>query len=171
MINPSVKMNIVFKWFFWRFIEVPKAIVLGWGNFLKFNLVYFSIGALITSLFSPWRADKGDYGRGFDAKRYFETFLGNMISRVLGAIMRLVIIVVGIVMQVCIFFAGFFVLIIWVFLPAIVVAGFLGAVGSQASWAKYLASLCLVIIIFEIKKFSGKAFKNSKLKYSLKLVN
>ncbi|MFH0739489.1 MAG: ATP-dependent Clp protease ATP-binding subunit [bacterium] len=161
-------MNIVFKWFFWRFIEVPKAIVLGWANFLKFNLVYFSIGALIKSLLSPWRADKGDYGRGFDAKRYFETFLGNMISRVLGAIIRLALIVVGLAMQICIFFAGFFALIIWVFLPAVVMAGFLGAIGSEASWAKYLALLCLIITLWEIKKFFGKGFKNSKLRYSLK---
>ncbi|MDO8524437.1 MAG: ATP-dependent Clp protease ATP-binding subunit [bacterium] len=168
MINPCPKRNIFLKWLFWHFIDVPKAIVLGWKNFLKFNLYYFSIGVLIKSLLSPWRGDVGDYGRGFDAKRYFETFLGNMISRVLGAIIRLVIIAIGLVMQVCIFFAGLFILILWIFLPAVVVVGFFTAIGSESSWSKYLALLCFLIIVWEAKRFFEKSVKNSKLKYSLK---
>lgn len=129
MLNPSPKLNIFLKWLFWHFIEMPKAIANGWGNFLKFNFHYFSIGALIKSLFSPWKGDVGDYGRGFDAKKYFDTFFGNMISRVLGAIIRLVIIAFGLVFGVLTFVIGSFVLLIWICLPIIVVAGFLYAIG------------------------------------------
>ncbi|MEK7104072.1 MAG: hypothetical protein AAB842_01565 [Patescibacteria group bacterium] len=129
MLNPSPKINIFLKWLFWHFIEVPKVITLGWKNFLRFNFNYFSVGALLKSLFSPWRGDVGDYGRGFDAKKYFDTFLGNMISRVLGAIIRLVLIFIGLACAVFIFFAGLFVLLIWICLPAIVVAGLLYAIG------------------------------------------
>ena len=129
MLNPSPKRNIFLKWLFWHFIEVPKTIVLGWKNFLKFNLNYFSIGALLMSLFVPWKGDTGDYGRGFDAKRYFETFLGNIISRVLGAIVRLVIIAIGLVFFIATLFVGFFVLVIWILLPVIVIAGFFYSIG------------------------------------------
>lgn len=133
MLNPSPKWNIFLKWLFWHFIEVPKNISLGWKNFLKFNLVYFSIWPLLKSLLSPWRGDVGDYGRGFDAKRYFETFLGNIISRVLGAIIRLVIIAIGLVMQVFIFFAGLFILVTWICLPIIIILGLFYAVGALLS--------------------------------------
>ncbi len=160
MLNAKPKLNIVFKWVFWHFIEVSKVIILGWGNFLKFNLVYFSVGDLIKSLFAPWRGDVGNYGRGFDAKRYFETFFSNMISRVLGAIVRLVIIAVGLAMQVLIFFAGLFVLIIWICLPGLVVAGFFTAIGSRSI---YVALFCFLIIIWEAKKFFEKSIKNSKI--------
>lgn len=130
MLNPSPKRNIFLKWLFWHFVEVPKAIALGWKNFLKFNFNYFSVWALLKSLFSPWRGDTGDYGRGFDIKVYFNTFLGNMISRVLGAIIRLVLIFIGLVCSVFIFFIGLFVLLIWIFLPVIIIAGFLYAIGA-----------------------------------------
>ncbi len=129
MLNPSPKHNIFLRWLFWHFIEMPKAILLGWKNFLKFNFHYFSIFALIASLFSPWKGDTGDYGRGFDAKRYFDTFLGNMISRVLGAIIRLVIIVFGLAFILLTLLIGFLVLLIWLSLPIIVVAGFFYAIG------------------------------------------
>lgn len=168
MLNPSPKRNIFLKWLFWHFIEAPKNIILGWKNFLKFNFYYFSIKDLLKSLLSPWRADVGDYGRGFDAKRYFETFLGNMISRVLGAIVRIVIIATGLLAEICIFFVGLFVLIIWICLPAIVAAGFFTAIGSRSSPSIYLALLCFLIILWETKKFFDKKIKNPKLKYSLK---
>ncbi len=129
MLESSPKHNIFFKWLFWHFVEATKAILQGWKNFLKFNLSYFSIGLLLKSLFSPWRADKASYGRGFDLKVYFDTFLGNMISRILGAIIRFVVIVAGLAFEVVIFLAGLFVLLFWICLPIIVILGFFYALG------------------------------------------
>jgi len=108
---------------------MPKVILLGWKNFLKFNFHYFSIFALMASLLSPWKGDTGDYGRGFDPKRYFNTFLGNMISRVLGAIIRLVIIAFGLIFILLTLLTGCLVLLVWLSLPFIVVAGFFYAIG------------------------------------------
>ncbi|MDD4990510.1 MAG: hypothetical protein PHW31_04395 [Candidatus Pacebacteria bacterium] len=129
MLNSSPKHNIFFKWVFWHFVEATRSIFLGWKNFLKFNLNYFSIGLLLKHLLRPWRADKGAYARGFDIKQYFNTFLGNMISRILGAIIRLVVIAAGLVFEIVIFFAGLFVLLFWIFLPVIVILGFFYAIG------------------------------------------
>lgn len=170
MLNPSPKVNIFLKWIFWHFVEVPKAIIVGWKNFLKYNFYYFSVKGLLKSLFAPWKGDLGDYGRGFDAKKYFDTFLGNMISRVLGAVIRLVLIAIGLACFVFIFFIGLFVLLVWIFLPAIVVVGFLGAIGGGVgrSWPIYLTLLGFLIIIWEAKRFFKKSGKNPKLKYSLK---
>lgn len=130
MLNPSPKRNILFKWFFWHFIEVPKSIISGWKNFLKFNLNYFSIFDLLLSLLSPWKGDTASYGRGFDAKRYLDTFLGNMISRILGAIIRAVIIVIGIVFFAATFLIGLAVLLVWIFLPGIFLAAFFYFIGA-----------------------------------------
>ncbi|MDD5433337.1 MAG: hypothetical protein PHE77_01615 [Candidatus Pacebacteria bacterium] len=129
MLNPSPKHNIIFQWLFWHFVESVKNIFLGWKNFLRFNFNYFSVGQLLKSLFSPWKGDISSYGRGFDAARYFNTFLGNMISRVLGALIRLVLIVLGLVFGLGVFLAGALVLIVWICLPAIVVAGLFYAIG------------------------------------------
>lgn len=129
MLNPSPKHNIFLKWLFWHFIEAPKNILLGWKNFLKFIFHYFSIGALLASFFAPWKGDLEDYGRGLDIKKYFNAFLGNMISRALAALIRLIIIVVGLFLALITFFIGFLILVVWLLLPVIVVGGVLYAIG------------------------------------------
>lgn len=129
MLEVSPKRNIFFKWVFWHFTEAAGGILRAWKNFLRFNLGYFSVGSLIKSLLSPWRGDKAAYTRGFDPKQYFNTFFANMISRALGAIIRLVIIAVGLALEAVIFLIGAFVLIFWICLPVIVILGFFYAIG------------------------------------------
>lgn len=165
MLNPSSKHNIIFQWFFWHFIDIPQNILLGWKNFIKFNFNYFSVGSLLKSLLSPWKGDIDSYGRGFDAGRYFTTFLGNMISRVLGAIIRLVIIVLGLFFGAGVFLAGALIFIIWICLPAIVFTGFFFAIGDRTMPAIFLS---LLIIFWEARIFFAKKYKNPKLKYSIK---
>lgn len=129
MIEPSPKHNILFKWLFWHFIEVPKEILKAWKNFLVFNFHYFSVVGLLKSLLAPWRRQTESYGKGFDPKRYLTVFASNMISRVLGAAVRTVIILLGLIFEVLVFAAGLAVLISWLLLPALVLAGFFCGMG------------------------------------------
>lgn len=107
----------------WHFWDVPKGLVQAWKNFLWFNLKYFSVALLLKTLFAPWHGYKESYGRGFDIKRYFESFMFNMISRAIGAIVRIVFIVIAICLEVLIFFAGMIIFIIWFVLPILLLAG------------------------------------------------
>ncbi len=129
MLEPNKKVNILPRWIVWHFVEVPKNILIGWKNFLAFNFHYFSTVSLLKSWFSPWRKDTASYGRGFDPKRFVSTLFGNLISRVLGAIVRTVIIAVGLIFEVLTFIIGFIVFLIWFFLPLIVIAGFFYGIG------------------------------------------
>ena len=63
------------------------------------------------------------YGRGFDLKRYFEAFTFNMISRSLGAVMRVVLIGVGLGIEIFLFLGGIVILIGWLVLPLILIFG------------------------------------------------
>lgn len=111
--------NIFFQRIAWHFIEVPKEILRIWKNFLLFNLNYFSIPLLLKTLFSPWRKYKESYRGAFNIGRYLETFFANIIYCVLGAIVRSFLIIIGLLLEVFIFFAGPIVLIIWIVLPII----------------------------------------------------
>jgi len=84
---------------------------------LVFNIRYFSIPLLFKTFFSYWRRFRGSYGRGFDLKVYFEAFSFNIISRLIGAVMRTALISMGLTVEVVIFLAGLIVLIGWMILP------------------------------------------------------
>ncbi|KXB07798.1 hypothetical protein AKJ56_02325 [candidate division MSBL1 archaeon SCGC-AAA382N08] len=98
-------------------------IIKAWRNYLVFNPTYFSMPALARTLFSYWRQYHYSYGRGFDPQRYFEAFTFNMISRVLGALIRLFLLFLGAVVEVFIVVGGFLILLIWLILPLLLIAG------------------------------------------------
>ncbi|MDI6882852.1 MAG: hypothetical protein QMC93_00015 [Patescibacteria group bacterium] len=123
MIEACPKRNIIFKFLVWHFFEAPKGILKGWRNFSVFNFHYFSILQLSKTLFSHWRRYREFYGRGFDPKRYFWAFSSNLISRVLGAIVRTVTIIIGLIVEVFIFISGIFVFLSWLFLPILLILG------------------------------------------------
>lgn len=104
------------EWYLWR---VPQRIVSAWKNFLKFNLEFFSIFELLKTLFAPWKQYSLDYGVGFDLQRYAEVFISNLITRILGAFVRSVLIAIGLVVELFIFAAGLAVLAGWIALPLI----------------------------------------------------
>jgi len=115
--------NIFFQYLCWQFLEVPGNILNAWRNFLKFNLNYFSISFLIKTLFSPWRRYRMSYGKGFDIGRYFTAIFSNLIFRLLGAIMRIILIIIGLLVEIFIIFAGVILFFGWLILPALLIAG------------------------------------------------
>jgi len=116
--------NILTKFFVWYFWDMPKEILLAWRNYLVFNLEFFSVGLLIKTWFAPWHQYKWSYGRGFDLGLFLETFFSNMITRVLGAFMRSILIIVGLVAEVFIFLIGLIVFVGWFILPVLLFFGF-----------------------------------------------
>jgi hypothetical protein len=123
MVKVFSNQNIILAWIPWQFSEMPKNILKAWRNFLVFNLNYFSVPLLLKTLFSPWRRYQWSYGRGFDAGRYLYTFFSNMISRVLGAVMRSFLILIALIIEFFIFWAGIFVFFGWLVFPLLLLAG------------------------------------------------
>jgi len=119
------KQNIVIQWVSWQFLEMPGNILIGWKNFLKFNLNYFSLPLLLKTFFAPWRRYSFSKGRGFDLVKYLEALFSNLILRILGAIIRSFIIVIGLIAEVFIILAGITIFISWLILPALLIVGFI----------------------------------------------
>jgi len=114
---------MVRQYLIWQFFDVPREIIKAWKNFLLFYLNYFSIPLLIKTFFSHWRRYQWSYGRGFEIGRYLEVFFSNLISRVLGAVVRSFLIFFGLIVEIFIVLAGFIVFIGWLVMPALLVAG------------------------------------------------
>ena len=115
--------NILVLYLQWHFKDRPKAILQAWQNCLKFNLNYWSLPTLLKTLFSHWRRYRYSYGKGFDLKRYFEVFIFNMVSRIIGALLRIVLIIIGLIAEVFVFLAGLVVFLFWLALPLLLIAG------------------------------------------------
>ncbi|PIP32078.1 hypothetical protein COX24_00180 [bacterium (Candidatus Gribaldobacteria) CG23_combo_of_CG06-09_8_20_14_all_37_87_8] len=112
-----MQLPIIIQWFKWHYIDAFKGLAKAWGNFLWFNLEHFSVKGLLKSLFSYWRGDKSSYGRGFDPRVFLTSFLFNLISRILGAIMRTTVILFALTLEGIIFGLGVVILLIWLLLP------------------------------------------------------
>ena len=121
--------NIFFLWFYWQFVEVPSFLLQVWKNYFNFATNFFSVGLLLKTFFSPWRRYKWRYPKSFDVKEFFNTLISNTVSRILGAMMRTVLIILGIFLQVFVAVSGFVIFVGWLLSPFIIITGFLFAFG------------------------------------------
>jgi len=117
----AISQNIFAQYLIWHFYDQPRKILKTWKGFLLFNLNYFSLLLLLKTFFSPWRQYKWYYPRGLDIPKYLEVFFSNIISRVLGAILRTAIIFFGIFFEILILIFGFLIFVGWFILPALLV--------------------------------------------------
>ena len=116
--------NIIIQYLQWHFIDQAKAILMAWKNFLIFGLNYFSVPLLLRTFCSPWHKYRYFYPKGFDLKQYIDSFTFNAISRGMGMLMRTILIIIGIIAEFFIFLAGLLFVLIWLFLPIILIVLF-----------------------------------------------
>ena len=61
----------------------------------------------------------------FDFWKNIESFVFNVMSRAIGAVLRIALIVIGVILELVILTAGMAALFVWVIMPALLVGGFL----------------------------------------------
>jgi len=120
-----IEKNIISLWFIWYFFEMPQNILKAWKNSLLFNLNYFSIFLLLRTLFSHWKRYSWKRGRGFNIGEYFNVLFSNLMSRFMGAIVRSVLILIGLIFEVFIILFGIVIFLGWFILPILLVFGVL----------------------------------------------
>lgn len=108
----------------WFLAFAPKRILVIGSNYLVWAWKFFSIGYFVPRLFAAWHKDITGYGRGFDLKRFLHVWGWNTISRVIGAILRLVVMACGLVVEICIVLVSGLVVLFWFVLP-LMIAGLL----------------------------------------------
>ena len=119
------RQNIFSMWFVWHFYEMPKFLIGVWKNYILFASNYFSLPIILKSLFAPWRRYRWNYPKVIDVGEFFNTLISNTFSRILGAIMRTVLIIAGIIFQIFVILAGLIIFVLWILVPFIIIVGFL----------------------------------------------
>jgi hypothetical protein len=116
--------------FEWYFLELPQKIQKVWGNYLWFFARYFALADLARGFFAPWKGVTfSRERRGFDMGDALSAALSNLISRIIGAVMRAFWLIAGSAMELLAFFGGAVAFLIWLALiPAIFYCFWKGAV-------------------------------------------
>lgn len=116
-----IPMDSASKYFKWHYIDKPKQIIQNIRNLFNFGLYFFSLKQIIVSFFTPWKGITWQTGRGFDLQVYLETLIGNIISIVIGMIMRTFLIIFCLIFEIIILTLGFIYLLTWLLLPLIII--------------------------------------------------
>ncbi len=99
------------------------------------TLDFFSIGQLLSTLFSPFRQISAGNGSDGTFGGAMRAFLDKLISRVIGSIIRFFTILFGVVVIIVQAFYSFVVLFAWWFVPLLPIVGaILFAIGWVPSW-------------------------------------
>jgi hypothetical protein len=123
--DQSSKQNIFSEWLFWQFYEMPKFLFEVWMSYLNFATNLFSVPLLLKTFFAPWHRYKWRYPKGFDLAEFFNTLVSNIFSRIIGALMRIVLIVTGIFFQIFVVIAGLIIFVSWLLVPFVIICGIL----------------------------------------------
>jgi len=116
-------MNIFLKYLYWQLILSPKKVLMITKNYLLFGCEFFSIKETLRSLFAPWKMTTLSYGRGLDIGRYFETFVSNIFTRVIGFVMRTFLIIIFLFFEILVFIVGVISFILVLIYPLIAILG------------------------------------------------
>lgn len=116
--------NIIVKWILWHYFEMPKFLMQVWKNYILFATNYFSLTLLLRTFIDPWRRNLWKYPKGFDINGIFSTFVSNVFSRILGAMLRIALIITGALFQVLVLVVGFLAILVWILIPFIIIFGF-----------------------------------------------
>ncbi|KKR10441.1 MAG: clp protease ATP binding subunit [Candidatus Woesebacteria bacterium GW2011_GWA1_39_21] len=106
------------KFLAWHYTEGFSYYLRRWIYSLRYIEHYFSLPVLVRTLFYPWkRLESDDTGPGFSISRYFENLSFNLISRLIGAIVKVILILSGLFMIAFVFIGGGLGFLVWALIP------------------------------------------------------
>jgi len=83
---------------------------------------------MVRTLFVPFRRLGESYPKFANIWEYFSAFIVNTLMRLVGAVLRFVIIIIGLVTWILLFSLGLLAFLIWLILPALLVFMFIKGV-------------------------------------------
>jgi len=115
-----VVLRFIGEYFAWHYSEALVDVVHIWKNILHFLYEFFSISLLLRTLFTPWKRLGEERRRKFDLGDIIGVLIINTIMRIIGTVMRFVLIVFGSVAIALCLLGGVLALFVWVFAPLII---------------------------------------------------
>lgn len=129
------------QFIFWHYSFGLKFYLYRYYSALSSVVHYFSLNLLIPTLFAPWKKLViSDNKKGFDIMEWLNVTSFNMVSRVIGAIVRIVLFFTGSIILLVILLFGSLGVFIWLLLPFISIGIYLRYTSSPEKILEYLNS-------------------------------
>lgn len=101
---------------------------------LKASADFFSIGQLVSTFFAPFRQISADGVAGSPSNQ-MRAFFDRLLSRFIGAFMRIFMIIFGLIVMIVQIIFGIIILIIWLAIPLMPIAGLIATtIGLVPQW-------------------------------------
>lgn len=113
--------SFIVSYFAWHYGRAFAEIWNTCTNYIWAVWHFFSVPLLFKTFFSPWRRMDVGYGKGFDIENFIGPFIVNSLMRIVGMVLRVIIILVGLFCAIILFLLGIIVTVAWIFLPVIIV--------------------------------------------------
>jgi hypothetical protein len=104
----------------WHYGRGTSELVANISTSLKFILRFFSISNLLKTLFSPWERMGEKYKKGIEFEAWAETLVANILMRLVGALIRIMTIILGLFTFAIVLVICLAVLLIWILMPLII---------------------------------------------------
>lgn len=110
-------ISILHHYILWHYTKAFGEIRHVCSNFLWFVLYFFSLPQLLRSYFSPWKRMTEERGQTFNFEDLAGFIIINLISRIVGAILRTFIILAGILSIIFLSLGIILIYIFWLLAP------------------------------------------------------
>ncbi len=109
-------------YFRWHYSSALRQIFSVWSNLMWFMVYFFSLPQLAGSWFAPWKRMTEKRTRAWNFEDMLGTFFINLMSRLIGALIRTVFIVIGMIALCTTILFGIITYLFWIAAPAFIVA-------------------------------------------------
>jgi hypothetical protein len=114
-------LAILHHYLIWHYAQGFVQFLSVWKNLLWFIIRFFSLPELIRSWVSPWKRITEQRTKAWDIEDFFGSIIINILSRIIGFIMRTMVIAIGLVMLLLMLVGGAIAYLAWIVAPALVV--------------------------------------------------
>ncbi|MCB9812370.1 hypothetical protein H6778_01800 [Candidatus Nomurabacteria bacterium] len=115
-------LSFVHHYLRWHYFRAWSELFHVWLNLLWFTIHFFSIPQLMRTWFSPWKRIVEERGNKWNLEDLAGFIIIGLISRLLGFIMRTVIIMIGLVCLFLVVSSGLLFFVFWFGAPFVIIA-------------------------------------------------
>jgi hypothetical protein len=115
-------ISILHHYILWHYTRAFPEIWHVWKNLFWFNINFFSLPQLLRSYFSPWKRMTEDRGQTFNFEDLAGFVIINLISRIIGMILRTIIITAGVIVLLLLTLGIVLTYVFWLLAPLLIVA-------------------------------------------------
>lgn len=110
-------IGVCMNYLVWHYGPGIGEFLSAWKHVQVFLFRFFSVRVLLRTLFQPFRRIREDYGHGFDPEKLFAAAAGNMVSRMVGFLVRGVFLVIAFVAEISFALLGTALFVFFLVLP------------------------------------------------------